>query len=986
MKKTHRNPIPLGLSAALIAASPGHADFYQAPYGPGGTWRIYETQRPGLTMKDALAAAQASVDPVVGLVPGNLVSVTSVSKNTFLHRSVFKAGGDSWMGLIDREGAAPGAFESQGEPDNRAAGWAWTSGESYSFQNWGDGEPNDAGGREDAVHYRGDGKWNDGLSGYAADSPVVPTLKPGTSLEEVTGAPVFGFMVEYALDSPTPIPGIRYGSVFPPFQVVAPSMPPSTAGNWSLREVRGLTLAGHAFDAIDKAVAGSGSIFEAQVPILNFADPDTNGGGGPVLSAAPSPFLSNDFTGPAADDNNLLAIAKSRISIPVAGDYTIQVRSDDGFVLRIKGQPWVAMNGDGYIDPLDPTALVFERGTGDANTRGVVNLAAGEYDVEFVYWEGGGGAYFEVSSATGSRLTNESAQWVALGSTESVPELDALNSVRLNGDAEVRNQRLRNNAGGINVLPAMRYFIDNVNGTTAVKTLLQLGEGDMPNNNGGNDYITKVTGKITIDADANGNSTAGELIDVTFRVSCDDGASLRIIGQDFLSVNGGGDNGGARALIDNGGDMTLTGDFPTGNTNARGLIQLTEGQTYDFVSYMYEYGGGSNFNLFWQLGDHVASDLTAANGLGTSGVVALTGEPDSVNFPGQIGALVENTNIPNSQTGTFTAPFLPATRAILAEGIAQGTTINGTRNIAVLRGDGDAGGRPGNSIIASTAVFPIGTGHDNYLTRVNGEIEIDDQDGIPGETLTVTFGLFADDGADLHIIGQNFSDAYQGGTLQTIGADTWLVADFFGGNTNAIGVIDLVEGTYQFESHHYEGGGGSGQEIWWAEGFFTSYSAADFRPLNTSPGFFKPANTGIALVAAPDLDGDDDGIPTAWEAANGLDDGNAADAALDNDGDGQSNLAEYAAGTDPNDSTDWFRVTAFDKTPAQWQLTFPSRPGRYYSVQATTNVSTGPWIPVGEVLPPPAAQDQTMVVPSAVLNAAVPGPRAFFRVVAEVAP
>lgn len=986
MKKAHCNPIPLGLTTALLGVLPGHADFYQAPYGPGGTWRIYETQRPGLTMKDALAAAQGSMDPVVGLVPGNLVSVTSSSKNTFLHRSVFKAGGNSWIGLIDREGVAPGAFESQGEPDNRATGWAWISGESYSFQNWGDGEPNDAAGREDAAHFRADGRWNDGISGYSADSPVVPTIKPGTSTDEVAGAPSYGFMVEYPLDSPTPIPGIRYGSVFPPYQVVAPGMPLSTAGNWSLREVRGLNIAGHAFDAIDQAVAGSGSIFEAQVPALNFTDPDTNGAGGPALSATPSPFLSNDFTGPASDDNNLLAIAKSRISIPEAGDYTIQVRSDDGFALRIKGQPWVAMNGDGYIDPLDPTALVFERGTGDANTRGVVNLAAGEYDVEFVYWEGGGGAYFEVTSATGSRLTSDSAQWVAFGSSETVPELDTLNAVRLTGAADVRNQRLRNNAGGTNVLPAMRYFIDNVNGTTAVKTLLQLGEGDMPNNNGGDQYITKVTGQITIDADANGNTTPGELIDVTFRVSCDDGGSLRIIGEDFLSVNPGGDGGGARALIDNEGDMTLTGDFPTGNTNARGLIQLTEGQTYDFVSYMYEYGGGSNYNLFWQLGDHVVADLTAANGLGTSGVVSLTGEPDPVNFPGQVGALVENTNIPDSQTGTFTAPFLPATRTILAEGIAQGTTINGTSNIAVLRGDADAGPRPGASILPSTAVFPIGTGHDNYLTRVSGEILIDDQDGIPGETLTVTFGLFADDGADLHIIGQNFSEAHQGGSLQTIGADTWLVADFFGGNTNAIGVIELVEGTYQFESHHYEGGGGSGLEIWWADGFFTSYSAPDFRPLNSDAGFFKPSNTGIALVASPDLDGDNDGIPTVWEDDNGLDDGNDQDAALDNDGDGQTNLEEYASGTDPNDSTDWFRITSVEKTAAQFELTFPSRPGRYYSVQATTNLSTGPWVPVAELPPPGAAQDQILTVPTAILNAAVPGPRAFFRVVAEAAP
>ena len=39
-----------------------------------------------------------------------------------------------------------------------------------------------------------------------------------------------------------------------------------------------------------------------------------------------------------------------------------------------------------------------------------------------------------------------------------------------------------------------------------------------------------------------------------------------------------------------------------------------------------------------------------------------------------------------------------------------------------------------------------------------------------------------------------------------------------------------------------------------------------------------------------------------------------------------------------------------------------------------------------EVLPPAVPQDQTLVIPTAVLNVAVPGPRAFFRVVAEAAP
>jgi hypothetical protein len=38
-------------------------------------------------------------------------------------------------------------------------------------------------------------------------------------------------------------------------------------------------------------------------------------------------------------------------------------------------------------------------------------------------------------------------------------------------------------------------------------------------------------------------------------------------------------------------------------------------------------------------------------------------------------------------------------------------------------------------------------------------------------------------------------------------------------------------------------------------------------------------------------------VPDAWEFANGLNAYSAADATLDKDGDGQSNAAEYFAGT-----------------------------------------------------------------------------------------
>lgn len=588
---------PLGL--LLLLPSLASADVFQAPFGPGGTWNVYETVSTGATFKDALAAAKAKVDPVNGTVNGTLVSVVSQGENDMLR--TIRGGQDTWIGLTDREGVAVGAQESQTVPaTNQTVGWAWTSGEPFAYKNWGAGEPNNAGNAEDVGQLRGDGQWNDNASGYGLNEPIVPTVQPGTSLAE--GTPTFGYVVEYFKQSATPIAGITIATVLPAAGTIPG--PRGGVGTWGVREVTGITVAGNILDAVNQLKNNAGTSLTAQLPKLDVGDPNTNGQGGPALAGPVTPFLSNT----AADDNNIATIAKGTINVTSAGTYTFQVHSDDGFALRVVGQQFDSVNGAGYLDAIDKSTMAFSSGTGDSNTRGVITLAAGKYDVEFVHFEGGGGAYYELTSAKGAITDPNGAQWIAVGDTTTKAQT-AADAVRLTAAATVINAA---KPGDNNLATAVAAVEAAITGGTAVTksfNALNIAEGDMPIATTTTDnYATKVTGTLKLD---NLNGTAGEKLVVTFDLRCDDGASLRLLGKDFTAVKDF-DGTGVAVLEDVNGDTILKADYPTGNTEARGLVELTEGELVNFVAYHSEGAGGSTFQLWYALGDQTGADFDPA--------------------------------------------------------------------------------------------------------------------------------------------------------------------------------------------------------------------------------------------------------------------------------------------------------------------------------------------------------------------------------------
>ena len=114
------------------------------------------------------------------------------------------------------------------------------------------------------------------------------------------------------------------------------------------------------------------------------------------------------------------------------------------------------------------------------------------------------------------------------------------------------------------------------------------------------------------------------------------------------------------------------------------------------------------------------------------------------------------------------------------------------------------------------------------------------------------------------------------------------------------------------------------------------YRGSDRFIFQASDGRLSSASASMNLNVTPPPDADANSLPDAWETAYGVSDPNA-----DDDGDGQANLQEYLAGTNPTNAasvlqiTDWLRLTN-----GHVSLAWPSVGGTRYRVQyrnGTTN-------------------------------------------------
>jgi hypothetical protein len=129
--------------------------------------------------------------------------------------------------------------------------------------------------------------------------------------------------------------------------------------------------------------------------------------------------------------------------------------------------------------------------------------------------------------------------------------------------------------------------------------------------------------------------------------------------------------------------------------------------------------------------------------------------------------------------------------------------------------------------------------------------------------------------------------------------------------------------------------------------------------------------TELAAEFAPLAEDEDgDGIRDAWERENGLDPEDPEDANLDADADGQSNLEEFVALTDPRDPFSVLRIDSVHRLPGNAvEIGWASVPGVRYAIEVSENLAF-PW-QRGEAFLAEATTSAAMVVAKAT----------FFRVI-----
>lgn len=128
-----------------------------------------------------------------------------------------------------------------------------------------------------------------------------------------------------------------------------------------------------------------------------------------------------------------------------------------------------------------------------------------------------------------------------------------------------------------------------------------------------------------------------------------------------------------------------------------------------------------------------------------------------------------------------------------------------------------------------------------------------------------------------------------------------------------------------------------------------------------------------AVLTVIDGDDDGDGMPNAWEDANGLQ-RNVADGDGDADMDGVKNRDEYTSGTDPQSAQSYLRVEDIDTDPNGVAIEFNAVSNKTYSIVYQPTADGSNWVRLLDIAPQTTNRTERIIITNP------PSPR-FFRLI-----
>jgi hypothetical protein len=453
--------------------------------------------------------------------------------------------------------------------------------------------------------------------------------------------------------------------------------------------------------------------------------------------------------------------------------------------------------------------------------------------------------------------------------------------------------------------------------------------------------LTTVTGTV----DVSGNTLAttialGSLTTATGSVTVDRNSSAMVIDLGSLTTaTGSVDVSGNTSAntIDLGSLTTATGSIVVDSNSSAMVIDLGS---------LITAAGGVDVSANTLATTIALGSLTTA-----TGSIAITGNTGVTNI-----ALGSLTNVAGDITVTSNAPDATVV-------LSGSTTLGGGTNTATLTVDGTVVLTNADGLTVDTNATLAGNATVDGSVTNNGTISPGSSPGridvagalVLGSTsqLQMELGGYAP-GTGFDFIGVN-GPVVLNGPLQVTLRDNFLSL-----MTNGASFTLLTSGSP-------------------LSGAFANVASG--ATLTTTDGYARftvryAGQTSVQLTDLVIVDSDSDGLPDWWEDRYGLDKHNPADAALDADSDGVSNLNEFLGGTNPTNAASYLHFTAITPESGGLRLTWTTVGGKSYVVQTNAALS-GPFGDLSASIAVPGAGESVtnFVDPFALTN----GSRRFYR-------